>query len=136
MHSLSPEQARQTRRAGSQTGVAPPQSLLLRQPTQVWLDGLQIGAGAAQFASDTHCTQVAAATLHTGVAPVHWVVLAAEHWPQAPLVVQAGVPPEHSLSPEQARQACVPASQVGALPLQFAPVRQPTHTRGDAVVRQ
>ena len=135
-HSLSPEQARQTRRAGSQTGVAPPQSLLVRQPTQVLVDGLQTGAGAAQFASVTHCTQVALATLQTGVVPVHSVALVAEHWPQAPLVVQAGVLPAHSLSPPQARQACVPVSQVGAVPLQFAPVRQPTQTRGDAVVRQ
>jgi hypothetical protein len=79
---------------------------------------------------------VAAATLHTGVAPAHAVVLVAEHCPHAPVVRQAGVAPEHSPSPEHPRHVCVPASQVGVLPLQSAGARQPTHTRGDAVVRQ
>jgi len=30
----------------------------------------------------------------------------------------------------------VPASQVGVVPAQFALVRHPTHTRGEAVVKQ
>ena len=135
-HSVSPEQPRQTRIAGSHTGVAPPQSLSDRQPTQVFVDVLQTGVGAAQFALVSHWTQVALGTSHTDFAPVHRAVLVAEHWPQAPLVSQAGVAPEHSLSPEQARQAWLPVSQVGAVPLQFAPERQPTHVLGDTVVRQ
>jgi hypothetical protein len=42
-HSLSPLQARQTRKAGSQMGVLPPQSALARQPTHVFVDVLQTG---------------------------------------------------------------------------------------------
>jgi hypothetical protein len=53
-HSLSPEQPRQIRIAGSHTGVAPPQSLSARQPTHVLLPGLHTGVGAAQFALVTH----------------------------------------------------------------------------------
>ena len=135
-HSLSPEQLRQKSRAGSQTGVEPPHSLLARHPTHVLVDGLQTGVAPPQFASVTHWTQVAADTLQTGVVPVHKVVLVDEHWPQAPPEVQAGVLPPHSLSAAQARHACVPVSQVGAFPLQFVALRHPTHTRGDAVVRQ
>jgi len=135
-HSLSPEQPRQTRIAGSQTGVAPPQSLLLRQPTQVFEDGLQTGVGAAQFALVRHWTQVVMGTSQIGVALRQRLTLVPEHWPQAPLVSQAGVAPEHSPSPAQARQTWVPVSQVGVFPPQFALERQPTHTRGETVVRQ
>jgi len=51
---------------------------------------------------------------------VHFVVLVAEHWPQAPDDWQAGVAPPHSLSPPQARQLCEPPSQTGVVPEQSA----------------
>ena len=44
----------------------------------------------------------------------------AEHWPQAPDGWQAGVAPPHSPSAEQARQACVPTLQTGAVPAHCA----------------
>jgi hypothetical protein len=47
---------------------------------------------------------------------VHWVVLPAEHWPQAPEGWQAGVAPPQSLSPAQARQAWTDVSQTGVVP--------------------
>ena len=40
----------------------------------------------------------------------------AEHCPQAPDASQAGVAPPHSLSPPQARQACVVVLQTGVVP--------------------
>ena len=62
----------------------------------------------------------------SGVAPVHCVLLLAEHWPQAPDVSQAGVAPPHSLSPEQARQVWKAKSQTGVAPLQSASAVQRT----------
>ena len=60
------------------------------------------------------------------MAPEHLVVLVAEHWPQAPQGSHAGVPPPHSPSPPQARQACVAVLQIGLLPLHCAFERQGT----------
>ena len=60
------------------------------------------------------------------MAPVHWVLLLAEHWPQAPVVSQAGVAPPHSLSPEQARQVWNATSHTGVDPLQSASAVQRT----------
>ncbi len=135
-HSLSPLHPRQVRKAGSQTGVAPPQSDPARQPTQAFAEVSQTGLGAAHVALVTHSTHTPADTLHAGVDPAQCVLFVAEHWPQAPVARQAGVPPEHSPSPEQARQTWVPESQVGLVPLQSAGARQPTHARGEAVVKQ
>jgi hypothetical protein len=47
-------------------------------------------------------------------------VLPSEHWPQAPEGWQAGVAPEQSASPAQARHACVVVLQTGDVPPQFA----------------
>ena len=44
----------------------------------------------------------------------------AEQTPQAPLDWQAGVAPPQSLSPAQARQACVAALQIGVVPPHWA----------------
>jgi hypothetical protein len=60
------------------------------------------------------------------VAPVHCVLLLAEHWPQDPELWQAGVAPPHSLSPAQARQVWKAMSQTGAAPEQSASARQRT----------
>jgi hypothetical protein len=61
------------------------------------------------------------------VAPEHWVVLVAEHWPHAPEGSQAGVVPWQSTSPAQARQACVVVLHTGTVPLHCVSVRQATH---------
>jgi hypothetical protein len=135
-HSLSPLHPRQVRKAGSQTGVAPLQSDAARQPTQIFAEVSQTGVGAAHVALVTHSTHTPAGTLHAGVEPLQCVLFVAEHWPQAPDVRQADVAPEHSPSPAQARHTWLPESQVGLVPLQSADARQPTHSRGEAVVRQ
>jgi hypothetical protein len=96
-HSLSPAQARHARNAGSQMGVAPEQSASARQPTQVPFVVWQ-----------------------TGVAPVHWLTLPSEHWPQAPVVWHAGVAPPQSTSPAHARQTWIVVLQTGTVPPQCA----------------
>ena len=48
--------------------------------------------------------------------PEHAVAFVAEHWPQAPLPWQAGVAPPQSVSPAQARQACVVVLHTGVGP--------------------
>ena len=135
LHSLSPLQARQVRKAGSQTGVVPPQSAFARQPTQALVAVLQTGVAPEQFALLRHWTQVAVLVLHTDVVPVHSVLLVAEHWPQAPDDWQAGAAAGQSASAAQARQVCV-EPQVGVVPLQFEDVRQPTQVLGEVDVRQ
>jgi hypothetical protein len=66
-------------------------------------------------------------------------MLLAEHWPQAPLVSQAGVDPPHSPSPAHARQRWVATLHTGVVPphsafeLQLAQVPVDTlHTGIDA----
>jgi hypothetical protein len=135
-HSPSPEQPRQVRKAGSQTGVVPAQSVLARQPTQVFVVGLQSGVAPPHVELLTQATQVAVPVLQAGVAPPQWALFVAEHSPHAPLPRQTGAVDGHSTSPPQARQACVPESQTGVVPEQLAFARQPTHARGEAVVRQ
>jgi hypothetical protein len=112
---------------GSQAGFMPPHSLSPAQPRQTCVVLSQIGAcGLPQSASARQATQLPAATLHTGVAPLQAAVLLAEHWPQAPVGWQAGVDPPHSPSPAQARQACVAVLQTGVVPLHCALLVQPT----------
>jgi hypothetical protein len=83
-HSLSPLQARQVRKAGSQTGVAPPQSALAMHPTQLLVAVLHTGVAPEQLVLLRHCTQVAELVSQTGVAPLHNPMLVAEQAPQAP----------------------------------------------------
>lgn len=83
-HSLSPLQARQIRKAGSQTGVAPPQSALAIQPTQLFVAVLHTGVAPEQLVLLRHCTQVAELVSQTGVVPPHNPMLVAEQAPQAP----------------------------------------------------
>jgi hypothetical protein len=79
-----------------------------------------MGVVPLQFAFDVQGTQVPAVVLQTGVAPLHWLELIAEHWPHAPLGSQAGVAPPHWLSLEHAWHVCVPALQTGVVPEQSA----------------
>jgi hypothetical protein len=51
---------------------------------QVCVTVLQTGVVPPHCAFDTHGTQTAAATSHTGVAPLHALAFVAEHCPQAP----------------------------------------------------
>ena len=59
----------------------------------------------------------------------------AEQAPHAPLPRQTGAVDGQSVLAAHATQV-FEALQVGFVPEQFALTRQPTHTRGDAVVRQ
>jgi hypothetical protein len=59
--------------------------------------------------------------------PVHFVVLVAEHWPQAPLGWQAGVAPGHWASLAHGLQTCTVVSQTGVVPPQLAFEVQGTH---------
>jgi hypothetical protein len=61
------------------------------------------------------------------VAPVQRSELPAEHWPHAPAGWQAGVAPEHSLSPLHARQVCSTGSQTGVPPPHSLSSVQGTH---------
>ena len=63
----------------------------------------QMGIVPPQFALDVQGTQLALEVSQAGVEPEHFVVFVAEHWPQAPLDSQAGVPLGHSESPAHAR---------------------------------
>ena len=60
------------------------------------------------------------------MAPVHWDLFEAEHWPQAPDVWQARVAPPQSPSPAQARQVCVVVLQTGLVPPHSALLMQLT----------
>jgi hypothetical protein len=112
---------------GWQAGSEPPHSLSPAQPRQAWFDGSHTGALALpQSALAKHATQVPCATSQIGVPPVHALALVLEHWPHAPEVWQAGVPPPHSLSPLQARQTCAVVLHTGAEPLHCALAMQPT----------
>ena len=112
---------------GWQAGVEPPpQSPSPPQARQVWLDPSQMGVLPLQSALARQRTHLPAAVSHSGVVPVHWVLLLAEHWPHEPEPWQAGVAPPHSLSPEQARQLWKAKSQTGVAPPQSASAVQRT----------
>jgi len=80
-----------------------------------------------QSASARQETQLPEGAWQSGMGPPHWVVLVAEHWPQAPEAWQAGVEPPQSLSPAQARQVWLAVLQTGRLPPHSALVVQLTH---------
>jgi len=58
---------------------------------------------------------------------VHFDVLEAEHWPQAPLAWHAGVAPPQSPSPAQARQVWAATLHTGVVPPHWAFEVQFTH---------
>jgi hypothetical protein len=111
---------------GWQAGVVPPHSASPEQPRHEWKVGSHWGAAAGQSASARHDTQLPAETRQSGFAPVHWAVLPAEHWPQAPEGWQAGVAPLHSPSPAQARQTWAATLQTGVVPPHSASALQLT----------
>lgn len=113
---------------GRQTAVAPEQSAEAVQGRQVRVVPSQVGARPSQSADDTQPTQTPAATSHRDIEPPQAVRLLAEHSPQTPVDIQAGVAPPQSPSPLQARQMRVPLSQIGVPPPQSAADRQPTQT--------
>jgi hypothetical protein len=76
-----------------QTGVVPPHSALVLQ-----------------------LAHTPRATLQTGIAPVHFVLLVAEQTPQAPPGWQAGVAPPQSASLPHARHVWVVVLQIGVAP--------------------
>jgi hypothetical protein len=110
-----------------QTGVAPLQSVSAVHPRQVFVVASQNGLPIGQVALLTHSTHLAAATSHTGLAPVHRVVLVAEHSPQAPVPWHTGSSAGHSGLLWQARHILVVASQTGVVgaPAQSAFVMHP-----------
>jgi hypothetical protein len=92
----------------------------------VWVAPSQIGFEAVvQSASPRQATQLPLLVSQSGVAPVQAVALVDEHCPQAPDGWQAGVDPPHSLSPAQARQACVVVLQIGVAPPHWLSPPQP-----------
>jgi hypothetical protein len=135
-HSPSPVHARHVRNAGSQTGLLPAQSPLARQPTQSFVVGLHREVAPPHVELLTHSTHVAVPTSHAGVAPPQWEAFDAEHSPHAPVPRHTGVDDAQSVLAAQALQVFVPVSQTGVVPAQFGLVRQATHFRGEAVVRQ
>ena len=92
----------------------------------MWVAPSQAGVVPLQSALERQWTHFPAPVSQRGVAPVHWTLLPAEHWPQAPELWQAGVAPPHSLSPEQARQAWNAGSHTGVAPEQSESVTQRT----------
>jgi hypothetical protein len=101
---------------GWHAGVVPPHSPSPAQPRQEWNVESHFGAPAGQSPSARQATQLPLDAWQSGLVPVHSVVFVAEHWPQAPLVWQAGVAPPHSPSPAQARQVCAATLQTGVTP--------------------
>ena len=88
---------------------------------------LHTGKVPPHSASDMQLTQVPLAMLHAGVAPVHLILLVAEHTPHAPPGWHAGVAPvPHSLSAPHARHVCVAPSQTGVAPPHCASVTHGT----------
>ncbi len=124
------------KKAGSHTGVLPPQSALARHPTQLLVALRQTGVAPEHCVLDRHCTQVAVLVSQIGVDPPHRPMLLAEQAPQAPDAWQAGALPGQSASAPQERQVWLVPSHTGVVPLQFAPDRQATQTFGDTEVRQ
>jgi hypothetical protein len=121
---------------GSQMGLMPAQSPFARQPTHLLVVVLHWAVTPPQVVLLMHSTHVAVGTSHAGVAPPQNEVSVAEHCPHAPLPRQTGAVEGHSPSLAHSRQVFVPVSHVGFVPEQLVFDRQPTHTRGDAVVRQ
>jgi hypothetical protein len=114
----------------------PAQSAFARQPTHVFVVGLQSGVAPPQVVLVTHATQVAVPVSQAGVAPPQWAAFVAEHSPHAPLGKHTGVVAGHSASAAHARHAFELPSQRGFVPEQFVSERQPTQACGVTVVRQ
>jgi hypothetical protein len=89
--------------------------------------GLHVGVAPLQSALMTQATQVAVVGLQTGVAPVQRVVFVTEQTPHDPFASQAGVAPPHSASVPQPRHTWVVRLHTGVVPEQFVLATQATH---------
>ena len=69
---------------------------------QAWVAMLHTGVVPEQLALLVHTTHAPDAVSQTGVAPPHWLVFVAEHWPHAPDAWHTGVAPPQSPSPAHA----------------------------------
>ena len=110
-----------------QAGVAPPQSASPAQARHVPEPASQTGFVPPHSAAVVQDAHVPEAVSQPATGPVHFVVLLAEHTPQAPLGSQAGAAPPQSVSPPQALHVCAVVSHTGLAPPHWAFVRQPTH---------
>jgi hypothetical protein len=81
---------------------------------------LHTGVAPLQSAFAVQRTHVPFVVRQTGVAPVHFDTLPAEHWPHDPVGSHAGVAPPQSTSPAHARHVFVSVLQMGVIPLQSA----------------
>jgi hypothetical protein len=112
---------------GWHAGVAPLQSPSTPHAPQRCEAVLHTGFAPEQLALLMHWTHTPATVLQAGVPPVHWVVLAAEHWPHAPDPWHAGVAAPQSPSPLHAWHRCVPTLHTGFVPEQLALLVHATH---------
>ena len=99
------------------------QSLAAVQPRQVLVEVAQMGDVPEQVLFVRHCTHLFVVVLQTVVVPVHFVLLVAVHWTQAPVVTQAtrvgSFKAAHSVSAAHAWHfSLVP--QIGVAPEQYA----------------
>jgi hypothetical protein len=89
---------------------------------------MHVAPGAGQSPSTMQATQTFVKVSQAGVAPVHVAAskeVQATQWPAfAPMVSQAGVPPEQSAG-THARHVPIPASQIGVVPPHAASVVHP-----------
>jgi hypothetical protein len=77
---------------------------------------LHTGVTPPHCAFEVQGTQVPVVVRQAGVLPVQSLALVAEQTPQAPEAWQAGAAPPQSLSPPQARQACIAVLHTGVVP--------------------
>ena len=112
-----------------QAGVAPPQSASLAHFPQIWLDP-HTGVVPPQSPAVRQPTQLLTVVSQRGVAPLQLASLA--HVTHAPKFVLATLsqtsPPEHSALSAQARQAWLVESHTGFVPLQSVLAKHPRHT--------
>ena len=113
----------------SQAGVAPPQLASLAHFWQTWV-GPHTGVVPPQSPAVKQPTHALTLVSHRGVVPLQFVSLA--QVTQAPKFVLATLsqtrPPEHSALSAQARQAWLVTSQTGFVPLQSVLSKQPRQT--------
>jgi hypothetical protein len=102
----------------------PTQSELVTHAWQV-LFAPQVGLLPLQSELRKHWVQVPVGKSQTDLFPVHWLLWADEHWPQAPHTSQAGVVPPQSASEPHGLQ--LPLLQIGVVPPQSAAERHWTH---------
>jgi hypothetical protein len=113
--------------SGWQAGVAPPQSPSPAHARHVLVPASHTGFVVPHSAAVVHDAHVPVVASQPATGPAHFVVLVAEHTPQAPLASHAGVAPPQSASVAQALHVWVVPSHTGVAPAHCALVRHPTH---------